>query len=186
LIFCEMNSAKRASTDLLLNYILVDAMFGNTVILTSDILGSGIEGFLKWSGKLGELQGWLYLDMSRGRSNPSVVTERTVVCWGRAVIGAQLEGRVTFGNVPYTCLRSGGLLRSDGWSWPASTASASEGAMLAFLTASSTDGFSALLLIVVGEATRSIWQQTSRARYVTIEKDRQCLIRNNRLRDSGT
>jgi hypothetical protein len=46
-----MYCAKRASTNFLLDNILVDAMLSSTIILTGHILGARIQGFLLESGR---------------------------------------------------------------------------------------------------------------------------------------
>lgn len=46
LIDCYVNSTERAAANLLLYDILIDAVFGAPIILTSDVLGSSIECFL--------------------------------------------------------------------------------------------------------------------------------------------
>lgn len=46
LICSQMNSPKRSTSDLLLDYVLVDAMFCGTVILARIIGGAGVQCFL--------------------------------------------------------------------------------------------------------------------------------------------
>lgn len=46
LIDCYMDSAEGTATNLLLYDILINAVFGTSIILTGDVLGSGIECFL--------------------------------------------------------------------------------------------------------------------------------------------
>lgn len=46
LINSKVNSAKRTSSDLLLDHILVDPVFSGPIILASSVFGAGIERFL--------------------------------------------------------------------------------------------------------------------------------------------
>jgi ATP-dependent protease Clp ATPase subunit len=46
LINCKMDCSKRASSYLLLDNILIDAMFGDTVIFARDVFGPGVERLL--------------------------------------------------------------------------------------------------------------------------------------------
>ena len=46
LVSGQMNSAKGSTAYLLLDNVLIDTMFCNTVVFACDILGSCIEGFL--------------------------------------------------------------------------------------------------------------------------------------------
>lgn len=43
----NMDGAKRASANLLLDHILVDTMLSHPIVLAGDIFGSSVEGFLR-------------------------------------------------------------------------------------------------------------------------------------------
>ena len=78
----EVDGAKGAAANLLLDQVLVDAVLGGAVIFAVAVLGAGIAGFLAWlttklDGKLGPRR---YLDASGARGGAAVVSERAVVC----------------------------------------------------------------------------------------------------------
>ena len=66
----QMDGSERASADLLLDHILVDAVDRSPVSVRVGVLGSRVKRFL---------------DLMRGRRLPPMVTEGAFVGWRRAV-----------------------------------------------------------------------------------------------------
>ena len=79
----EVDCAKGAPSNLLLDQVLVDAVLGGAVIFAVAVLGARIEGFLaplasrRGAGAMPQCQ-YLYSSGARGCS--AVVSERALVC----------------------------------------------------------------------------------------------------------
>jgi hypothetical protein len=74
LIHGKMNGSERASSNLILDYVLVDAVFSLAIFLVICVFGSRIQGFL---------------DLSVLRGMAAVVSERALVGRRRAALGSE-------------------------------------------------------------------------------------------------
>jgi len=81
LIHCKMDSSERASSDLILNYVLIDAVFSLAIFLVICVFRSRIQGLL---------------DLSVLRGLTAVVSERAMV--GRRRAGFESENLLSGGR----------------------------------------------------------------------------------------
>ena len=97
LVYCEMNSPKRTTSNLILYYVLIDTMLRLAIFLVVCIFGSRIQRLFDFY-------------MMRGLS--TVVSERALVGRSRAALSSDpfsYQERCTHGLRTHRCLMRGGL-----------------------------------------------------------------------------